>query len=153
MELDSNGGAGNDTLNGGLGNDTLIGGAGKDIMAGGTGIDRFGFSILTDSLLANFDIITDYSSGDQIDAPLGVTPVTLTSSLGNATSLTAVAISNLLNSFSFVGNTARAFTVSGFAGSTFLALNNNTSGFNAATDSIIQLQGYTIGGVNSITIV
>jgi hypothetical protein len=85
-----NGGAGNDTLNGGAGNDTLIGGAGKDTLTGGTGTDKFVFTSLADSLLAGYDVISDYTIGEQIDAPSSiVSPTTLNASIGNIGSLSA----------------------------------------------------------------
>ncbi len=56
------GGAGNDTLIGGAGDDILIGGAGKDTLTGGLGSDKFVYQNLTDSLLANYDVITDFNA-------------------------------------------------------------------------------------------
>ncbi|UXE62776.1 MAG: S8 family serine peptidase [Woronichinia naegeliana WA131] len=144
-----NGGAGNDTLNGGAGNDTLIGGAGKDTLTGGTGTDKFVFTSLADSLLAGYDVISDYTIGEQIDAPSSiVSPTTLNASIGNIGSLSAANIGAL----PLVANTARAFTVTGQSG-TFLVFNDSLNAFNAATDSIVQLSGYSISATNTVTIV
>jgi serralysin len=139
------GSSGNDTINGGSGNDSLTGGVGKDSLTGGNNTDRFVFSGLGNSLLATYDVITDYTTGEQIDAPSSVIPVTLMASSGNVASLTAAAISAVLTTSVFTGNSSKAFTASGFGGSIFLAFNDNIGGFNAATDSIIQLQNYTLG--------
>jgi hypothetical protein len=144
-----NGGAGNDTLNGGAGNDTLIGGAGKDTLTGGTGTDKFVFTSLADSLLAGYDVISDYTIGEQIDAPSSiVSPTTLNASIGNIGGLSAANIGAL----PLLANTARAFTVTGQSG-TFLVFNDSLNAFNAATDSIVQLSGYSISATNTVTIV
>ena len=57
------GNSGNNTLSGGIGNDTLIGGAGQDTLTGGTGNDAFK---LDGSTTANFDVITDFASANDI---------------------------------------------------------------------------------------
>jgi VCBS repeat-containing protein len=57
------GGAANDTILGGAGNDTLIGGAGRDTLTGGANSDTFK---LDGSTIANYDIITDFVSADDI---------------------------------------------------------------------------------------
>jgi serralysin len=147
-----NGGAGNDTLLGYSGNDTLIGGAGKDSLTGGSGTDKFTYTALSESLLGNYDVITDYTSGEQIDAPSSIFAATLTTSIGTAASLSAAAISSVLTSGVFGANSARALTVTGQSG-TFIALNDTVAGFNSATDSIIFLQNYTIGAVSPVSIV
>jgi Ca2+-binding RTX toxin-like protein len=146
------GGLGNDSLNGGAGNDNLTGQGGKDTLVGGAGADKFNFTALGDSLLASFDVITDYAVGEQIDAPSTVAAITLNASSGPAASLTQAAIQAVLTSGVFTANSARAFTVTGQTG-TFIALNNGVAGFSAATDSILHLQNYSISGVNTVTIV
>ena len=144
-----NGGIGNDTLNGGAGNDSLVGGIGKDILTGGSGSDKFTYTALSQSLLANYDVITDYSIGDEIDAANYIVAATLTTSVGNAASLSAAAISTLLTSGVFTANSAEAFRVRGLAG-TFIAFNDAVAGFNSANDSLIFLQNYTLGSVSIV---
>ncbi len=144
--------AGNDTLLGSSGNDTLIGGAGKDSLTGGSGNDIFTYTALGQSLLANYDVITDYTIGDQIDAASSIVAATLTTSVGNAASLSASAISTVLTSGVFTANSANAFTVTGLAG-TFVAFNDAVAGFNSANDSLIFLQNYTIGAFSPVSIV
>jgi Ca2+-binding RTX toxin-like protein len=144
-----NGGNGNDTLTGGNGNDTLVGGAGKDLLSGGAGTDKFTFTALNQSLLASYDVITNYAAGEQIDAPSKVIDATLTASSGTAASLTAAAISAVLTSGVFTANSAKAFTVTGQTG-TFLAFNDGTAGFNGATDAIVHLQNYALGSVTVV---
>lgn len=141
--------AGNDTLLGYSGNDSIIGGAGKDSLTGGEGTDKFTYTALNQSLLASYDAIADYATGEQIDAPSSVIAATITTSVGNAASLTAAAISAVLTSGLFTANSAKAFTVNGLSG-TFIALNDVVAGFNSVTDSIISLQDYTLGSVSII---
>ncbi len=140
---------GNDTLLGYSGNDTLVGGAGKDSLTGGSGADRFTYTTLSESLLASYDVITDYTSSDQIDAPISVLAATPTTSIGTAASLSAAAISTVLTSGVFTANSAEAFTVTGLAG-TFIAFNDAVAGFNSANDSLIFLQNYTLGSVSIV---
>jgi serralysin len=144
------GSAGNDTLTGSSGNDILNGGIGKDFLAGGTSADRFVFSNLSHSLLAAYDVITDYTTGERIYAANSVIPIILEASSGNAASLAGAAISTVLTTGVFTSNSAKAFTVTGYGGSTFLAFNDGIDGFNAANDSIVQLQNYTLGAVTII---
>jgi Ca2+-binding RTX toxin-like protein len=150
--INGTGNSGNNVLTGNSGNNVLSGGAGKDTLTGGTGTDRFVFTRLADSRLAGYDVISDYTIGEQIDAPSTVAAVVLNTSSGIAASLAAAAISSALGGLSFLGNTAKAFTVTGQSG-TFLAFNDATAGFNAATDSIVQLSAYSISATNTVTIV
>ncbi|MCP9859613.1 MULTISPECIES: ELWxxDGT repeat protein [unclassified Cyanobium] len=122
----------------------------KDILTGNAGADTFALNSLGHSLLTAFDVITDYSSADLIDAP-GAIAATLTNSSGNATSLSNSAIAAVLTSAAFPADSARAFTVTGQSG-TFIALNNATAGFRSTTDAILHLSGYTIGALNPVTI-
>jgi len=150
------GGSGNDSLNGGIGNDILVGGQGKDILTGGTGQDTFTYNALTESLLASFDVVKDYSgsgaSPDRINAPSAIPAVSLTASKGTAASLSQAAIQAVLTNAVFGANTAAAFKVTGQSG-TFIALNNGVAGFQAATDAILQLEGYNINGANPVVII
>ena len=146
-----NGSDGNDSIFGELGNDLLIGGAGKDTLFGGGDADTFALTSLTDSLLANYDIIGDFSISDIIDRP-GLLATSLNTSNGIASSLTASAVGSILNTFSFTANSSRAFITIGFSG-TFVAFNDGIAGFNEFTDSIVYLPSFNLGGANSINIV
>ncbi len=128
----------------------LTGSGRKDILTGNADADTFVLSALGHSLLTTFDVITDYTSIDRIDAP-GAISATLTNSSGNASSLSNAAIAAVLTAAAFPAESARAFTVTGQSG-TFIALNNGTAGFSSATDSILHLSGYTIGVANPVTI-
>nr|MDZ8063515.1 VCBS domain-containing protein [Nostoc sp. EkiNYC01] len=151
------GGNGNDTLNGGLGNDILIGGngddllvggAGADILVGGSGTDTFRFA-LTDSPLSNFDRITDLQIGtDRIDGPNSVSAANL-KELGAVTSLDAAGLGTLLTNSNFAANGAASFS---FGSRTFLALNNNTAGFQSNSDGIIEITGFS-GSLTNLAII
>jgi hypothetical protein len=122
----------------------------KDTLTGNAGLDTFGLNSLTDSLLATFDVITDYANGDLIDSPTPAT--TITSSSGIATALTSAAITSLLTSTLFPANSAKAFTVTGQTG-VFLALNNATAGFSSTADAIVHLSSFSgLSSANPITV-
>ena len=94
-------------------------------------------------------MITDYTSVDRIDSP---TPaVSLSTSSGNATALTGVAIGAVLTTSVFPANTARAFTVTNQPG-VFVALNNGTAGFNSGTDALLHLSNYNLAAGNTVTV-
>jgi Ca2+-binding RTX toxin-like protein len=150
------GGAGNDSLVGGNGNDSLTGGQGKDNLRGNPGRDTFAYNALTDSLLVGFDVVKDYSgigaSPDRINAPGAIPAVNLTASKGTAANLSLGAIQAVLTPGAFGANTAAAFKVTGQSG-TFIALNNGVAGFQAATDAILQLEGYNLSGANPVLVI
>ncbi|MBD2512805.1 cadherin-like domain-containing protein [Nostoc muscorum FACHB-395] len=142
------GNAGNDTLLGGNGNDIIVGGAGADNLTGGSGVDTFRFA-LTDSLLANIDRIFDLQIGaDIFDGPNVVSAANFRK-LGSAGSLSVTDVTALLNTTNFVANGAATFTV---GSSRFVVLNNGTAGFQAASDAVIDITGFS-GNINNLAIV
>ncbi|OLP16352.1 hypothetical protein BST81_21405 [Leptolyngbya sp. 'hensonii'] len=147
------GGNGSDSLLGGNGNDILLGGAGADSLTGGADNDTFLYTALNQSLLSGFDAITDLQIGsDVIDGVRAVSAANL-AELGAVTDLTASAIGAVLTTGSFRANGAATFTLGAGSGTrTFLALNNGAAGFSAATDSIIEITGYS-GNLNNLAIV
>ncbi|MEH2151936.1 VCBS domain-containing protein [Nostoc sp.] len=142
------GNAGNDTLLGGNGNDLIVGGAGADNLTGGVGVDTFRFA-LTDSLLANIDRITDLQIGTDIfDGPNAISAANLRK-LGSAASLSVTNVAALLTTSNFAANGAATFTV---GSSRFVALNNGIAGFQAASDAVIDITGFS-GNINNLAIV
>ncbi|QXE23385.1 hypothetical protein B6N60_02075 [Richelia sinica FACHB-800] len=135
-----NGGTGNDLLNGGVGNDILIGGAGKDTLIGGSGNDRLNYKTLTDSLLSNFDIITDFNANTGNDLLLVSTARAGFSNVGTVATLDTAGISTKLTTTAFAANFAAQFT---FGTRTFIAINDATAGFNSAADAIMEVTGFT----------
>ncbi|QSJ20483.1 hypothetical protein JYQ62_18375 [Nostoc sp. UHCC 0702] len=130
----------NDTLNGGAGNDTLNGSLGKDILTGGMGADRFDYRNLGDSLLSNFDVITDFNANVGNDLFLVSTARTGFSDRGAVATLDTTSIASKLTTANFGANSAAQFS---FGSRTFVAINDATAGFNAQTDAIIELTGLT----------
>ena len=113
-------------------------------------IDTFFFTSFSNSLLASFDVIGDFTSFDIIDRP-GQLAASLNTSNGIAAGLLASQVSAILNNFSFTANSTRAFTAIGFSG-TFVAFNNGAAGFNEFSDSIVHLPSFNLGGTHTIAI-
>jgi Ca2+-binding RTX toxin-like protein len=138
------GNAANNILSGDTGNDILTGAVGKDTLTGGAGIDKFGYKTLTDSLLANYDLITDFNATTGNDLFLVTTArAGFTTGLTVAT-LDATGIGTALTTTNFAANFAAQFTfTSGTTTRTFVAINDAIAGFNASTDSIVEVTGLT----------
>jgi serralysin len=139
-----NGGAGKDNLYGGYGNDILTGGLGKDALTGGLGTDRFDYRNLADSVFNSFDVITDFNANNDkfvlssqrfwFSMSFNLTDV------GNVSSVDFTQIGQLLNTSNFASENAVTFT-SGIR--TFLAINDNITGFDSSKDAIIEVTGLT----------
>ncbi|OBQ35873.1 MAG: hypothetical protein AN485_12630, partial [Anabaena sp. MDT14b] len=134
------GGTGNDTLNGSAGNDILTGGVGKDSLTGGLGVDRFDYRGLTDSLLSNFDVVSDFNATSGNDLFLVTTARTGFFDVGSVATLDTAGVAAKLTAAAFTVNSAAQFT---FGSRTFVAINNATAGFSATTDAIIEVTGLT----------
>jgi hypothetical protein len=112
--------------------------------------DTFKLDSLTYTLLGNpkspaFDSITGLdANADSIDAPSDVLPKKGVSILESVSSLKQKDIKVVLTNSRFAANDAVAFTFidSGLT-RTFLALNDSVDGFNASTDAIIEITGYS----------
>jgi len=146
--INGTGNAGDNIIIGNDSDNKIIGRGGKDTLTGSSNplandIDSFGYGSFSDSLLAAYDVITDFRSVDKILAPTATNGETLYASLGSIDSLSATSIASLLTPTSFLANAARAFVVSGSTG-TFLALNDATDGYQPNQDAIIHLQNYSV---------
>lgn len=131
---------GNDLLSGDAGNDVLEGDARADVLTGGVGSDRFRLESRSDSLLSGFDQITDLAIGiDIINGPTSSSAANL-AKLGSVSALTQSDIAAVLTSSSFRADRAATFS---FVERTFPAINNGTSGFQSASDAIIEITGFT----------
>jgi hypothetical protein len=113
-------------------------------------IDTFVLTSFSDSLLANFNVIGDFTGFDIIDRP-GQFAASNNTSNGIAAGLLASQITAILNNFSFTANSNRAFTAIGFSG-TFLAFNDGAAGFNEFSDSIVHHPSFNLGGTHTIAI-
>ena len=143
------GNTGNNILNGGAGNDILTGGTGKDTLTGELGVDRFDYRTLTDSLLSNFDVVTDFNALAGNDLFLVSTARSVFSDVGSVATLDAPVIADKLTNPFSIANSAARFT---FGARTFVAINDATAGFSATTDAIIEVTGLTgTLGLNNFT--
>jgi len=154
-------GIGNDLANvitGNSANNSITGGGGADTLSGGPAaavdVDTFVYTNLGDSLLANFDRITNFRAGAGNDR-IGVSPVVFGAgftALGDATSLDAGAIGAVLTNAAFTANIVATFTVGGSRN--FVAINNVTDGYDSTTDAIIEITGLTgvFGAANIVAI-
>jgi hypothetical protein len=127
-------------LDGRGGNDLLTGGGDKDRLTGGTESDRFDYRVLTDSLIANFDAVTDFTATAGNDLFLVSSARSTFTDAGTAATLDASGIGAILTAGTFTANAAARFS---FGSRTFAAINDATAGFNAATDAVIEVTGIT----------
>ena len=141
--------SGNDTLIGGANSDVLTGLGGKDLLTGGLVGDRFVYQTLTDSLLANYDGITDFNA--TTDRFLVSTTRSGFNNVGTVTTLDNAGISAKLTAANFGANSAASFT---FGSRSFVAINDATAGFSQTTDAIIEVTGLTgtLGLTNFVTV-
>lgn len=145
------GNSANNTLTGLDGNDIFVGAGGKDTLIGGAGSDKFTYKNLTDSLLSNFDVITDFNANLGNDLFLVTTKPSNLINPGSVSTLDTAGIGAKLTATNFGANLAAQFT---FGSRSFIAMNDTTAGFDAATDAIVEVTGFTgIFSVNNFTIV
>jgi Ca2+-binding RTX toxin-like protein len=130
----------NDILIGGANNDILTGGGGKDTLTGGLGADKFVYQNLSDSLLANFDVITDFNATTGNDLFRVSTARAGFVDVGAVNTLDAAGMGAKLTAAAFGSNFAAQFS---FGQKTFVAINDATAGFNTANDAIIEVTGLT----------
>ena len=130
--------SGNDFLFGGANTDVLTGAGGKDTLTGSLGSDKFVYQNLTDSLLSNFDVITDFNATTGNDLFRVSTALSGFVDVGAVNTLDAAGIGAKLAAFG--SNYAAQFS---FGQKTFVAINDATAGFNAANDAIIEVTGLT----------
>ena len=147
------GNGGNNTLDGGAGNDRLTGGTGNDTLIGGLGTDCFDYRTLSDSVLSNFDVITDFNATAGNDLfVIPTTPIKF-SNAGTVAILDTAGITARLTNTVFTANSAAQFTFgTGISTRSFVAINDATAGFSATTDAIIEVTGLTgTLGLNNFT--
>ena len=132
-------------LTGNAAANALVSGPGADVLSGLGGADTFRLSNLRDSLLAAPDQITDLVIGsDRIDGPRAVSAAALRE-LGAVADLTPTALAAVLTPATFAANGGATFNLAaGGSGSrTFLALNDGAAGFQAGSDAIVEITGYS----------
>lgn len=109
------GNTGNNTLVGNEGADTLVGRAGKDTLTGGADADTFVYNAASESTVALFDVITDFTTtSDKIDVSAifgGSGPASLLSTVFTNTGEAQVNYVNDTVSFDVDGNGAADFAI------------------------------------------
>ena len=129
----------------GNGSDNLLkSGSGVDVLTGLGGADVFQVSRLSTSLLASPDRITDFAIGiDRLDGPYAVASSQL-ANLGAVTALTELGVSAQLTAATFLAEQAATFSFgTGSTARTFVAFNDGMAGFQAASDAVLEITGYT----------
>ncbi|MEM9007883.1 MAG: peptidylprolyl isomerase [Cyanobacteria bacterium P01_F01_bin.86] len=140
------GGRGSDELEGGDGLDILIGGRKGDILTGGGGSDTFRYTSLSHSHLTSgsvtntFDVITDLEIGTDVIESINPVSAANVEQLGAVATLDETGIQAVLSNSSFVENEAATFT---FDSRTFLALNDSAAGYQADSDALIEITGFS----------
>lgn len=124
------GNSGANTLVGNGGGDTFIGGAGKDTLTGGAGVDTFVYNAASESTVAFFDVITNFTAGtDTIDVSAifgGAVPSTLiTSGAFHGTGAPEVSYISGKVSFDVDGNGTADFAIA-LTGAPTIALTDFT---------------------------
>jgi hypothetical protein len=133
---------------------TLTATRAKDLITGLGGADTFRLASLTQSTLANFDRITDFTIGtDILDGPTALSATNI-NKLGTVAALDSQSFSTVLTSQSFLANKAATFSYADPSGisRSFIALNDGVAGFSASNDAIIEITGY-IGSLNTLQII
>jgi len=153
-------GIGNDLNNTIIGNNAgnrLAGMLGTDILTGGPDTDVFAFPSLADSRLGNgqaYDVITDFSLLDRIEAPLPQEVRRLTTAVGEITSVTEASISALLTATVFPARSVAAIVHSaapnGTVWGTFIVMNDDRPGYQADTDGLVYLKDYGISNLRFV---
>jgi hypothetical protein len=141
-------------LTGSASANTLAATGAKDLITGLGGADTFRFTSLTQSTLANFDRITDFTIGtDILDGPTALSAANI-NKLGTVAALDSQSISTILTSQSFLANKAATFSYADPSGisRSFIALNDGVAGFSASNDAIVEITGY-IGSLNTLQII
>lgn len=147
-------GGGNPSYQSGDGGANLLkAGSGADLLTGLAGSDVFQLGSLAQSPLEAMDRISDFSVGvDRLDGPMAVA-ASQVARLGAVTALSQAGLASVLTTVRFLPNQAATFTLgSGPTTRTFVALNDGAAGFQAASDAVVELTGYS-GDLRGLAVV
>lgn len=125
-----------------------------DILTGTSGVDNYTLNRLSDAFWSTTpDRITNLQAGvDTIDSPFNRSSAINPKQLGMVKTLDTAGIEGLLTSKNFAKNGSCSFTFgNGSELRTFLAINDSRAGFNASSDSVIEITGYA-GNLSSLAI-
>ncbi|MBE9234377.1 hemolysin, partial [Cuspidothrix issatschenkoi LEGE 03284] len=130
---------------GNAGDNVITGNSSTNALTGGAGVDRFDYRTLADSVFDTLDVITDFDATNTTgDLFVVSTACTGFSDAGIVATLDTNGIADLLTATNFTADAAAQFTFgTGNNTRTFVAINDATAGFDAATDAIIEVTGLT----------
>ena len=139
-------------ITGNASSNVINSGAGGDVLTGLGGADVFQISRSSFSLLASPDRITDFAIGiDSLDGPTAVAAAQV-ANLGAVSSLSEAGVAGQLTGSTFLAQQAATFTFGvGPAARTFVAFNDGVAGFQAATDGVLEITGYS-GDLRNLSI-
>lgn len=125
------------TFTGGAGDDVVTLGAGNTV-TGGAGDDTF--NVETDTVLNDRSVITDFGAGDTIVMGNSVNGSGTGNALGNALVVNdpRATLEDYVNAAT---QTAESVAWFQYEGNTYVVVNDDTKGFDASADFIVQLSG------------
>jgi len=140
-------------ISGNASSDLIKSDIGSDVLTGLGGADVFQVSRSSFSVLARADRITDFAIGtDSLDGPYAVAAAQV-ANLGAVSSLTEVGVAAQLTGSTFFAQQAATFTFGvGSTARTFVAFNDGVAGFQAATDGVVEITGYT-GDLTKLSVI
>jgi hypothetical protein len=140
-------------ITGNASSNVLKSGVGGDVLTGLGAADVFKVSKSSFSLLASPDRITDFAIGiDSLDGPYAVAAAHV-ANLGAVSSFTEAGVAAQLTGATFLAQQAATFTTGvGAATRTFVAFNDGVAGFQAATDGVVEITGYS-GDLRNLSVV
>ncbi len=113
--------------------------------------DTFRWRQLQHSPVKRYDTVTNYESMDRLRIRGSRYRTTLENSEGRIKKLNRKQINQLLGKRDFVADSTAAFQVRGMGG-TFIAFNDGRPGFQANRDGLVFLEGFSLGGANTVTV-
>jgi len=140
-------------ITGNASSNVIKSGVGGDVLTGLTGADVFQVARSSFSLLASPDRLTDFAIGtDSLDGPYAVAAAQV-ANLGVVSSLTEAGVAAQLTGSTFLAQQAATFTMGvGPMARTFVAFNDGVAGFQAATDGVVEITGYT-GDLTKLSVI
>jgi Ca2+-binding RTX toxin-like protein len=140
-------------ITGNASSNVIKSGLGGDVLTGLGAADVFQISKSSFSLLPSPDRITDFAIGtDSLDGPYAVAAAQV-ANLGAVSSLTEVGVAAQLTGSTFFAQQAATFTLGvGSTARTFVAFNDGVAGFQAATDGVVEITGYT-GDLTKLSVI
>lgn len=131
-------------LRGGDGGQILVSGNQADLLSGGAGTDTFVVRDAAKSNLTQLDHIVDFAVGEDVLVSHTYVGAGNFFNPGQLADLEADTLAEALSADTFTANSGAHFTVeTDGVVRTFVVLNDSTAGFDATSDTVIEMTGYT----------